>query len=55
MANKLPCNELSEEIEVDESYSGGVKKGKRGHGAGGKITVFLPFKAWRKSLYSNNS
>jgi transposase len=28
------------EIEVDESYFGGVRKGKRGRGAGGKVAVF---------------
>jgi transposase len=28
------------EIEVDESYFGGVRKGKRGRGAGGKTPVF---------------
>jgi transposase len=28
------------EIEVDESYFGGARKGKRGRGAGGKIPVF---------------
>jgi transposase len=28
------------EMEVDESYFGGTRKGKRGRGAGGKIPVF---------------
>lgn len=28
------------EIEVDESYFGGTRKGKRGRGAGGKVAVF---------------
>ena len=28
------------EIEVDESYFGGVRKGKRGRGAGGKVPIF---------------
>ena len=28
------------EIEVDESYFGGRRKGRRGRGAGGKISVF---------------
>ena len=27
-------------IEVDESYFGGRRKGKRGRGAGGKVPVF---------------
>ena len=30
---------LSGEIEVDESYIGRVRKGKRGRGAGGKVPV----------------
>jgi len=28
------------EIEIDESYFGGTRKGKRGRGAGGKAPVF---------------
>jgi transposase len=31
---------LDGEIEVDESYFGGRRKGKRGRGAGGKVPVF---------------
>jgi transposase len=31
---------FSGEIEVDESYFGGRRKGRRGRGAGGKIPVF---------------
>ncbi len=31
---------LDGEIEVDESYFGGARKGKRGRGAGGKVPVF---------------
>ena len=31
---------LSGEIEVDESYFGGCRKGKRGRGAAGKVPVF---------------
>ena len=31
---------FSGEIEVDESYFGGRRKGKRGRGAAGKIPVF---------------
>lgn len=27
-------------IELDESYAGGVRKGKRGRGAAGKVAVF---------------
>ena len=32
------------EIEVDESYFGGRRKGKRGRGAAGKIPVFVILK-----------
>ena len=31
---------LEGEIEVDESYFGGTRKGKRGCGAAGKVPVF---------------
>ena len=31
---------LSGEVEVDESYFGGARKGKRGRGAAGKVPVF---------------
>ncbi len=31
---------MSGEIELDESYFGGKRKGKRGRGAGGKVPVF---------------
>ena len=31
---------LEGEVEVDESYFGGVRKGKRGRGAAGKVPVF---------------
>ena len=31
---------LAGEVEVDESYFGGVRKGKRGRGAAGKVPVF---------------
>ncbi len=31
---------LGGEVEVDESYFGGVRKGKRGRGAAGKVPVF---------------
>ena len=39
-ASQLPSYELSGEVEADESYFGGVRKGKRGRGAAGKIAVF---------------
>jgi transposase len=32
--------ELAGEVEVDESYFGGVRKGKRVRGAAGKVPVF---------------
>ena len=32
--------EFEGEVEVDESYFGGVRKGKRGRGAAGKVAVF---------------
>ena len=31
---------MAGEIEVDESYFGGKRKGKRGRGASGKVLVF---------------
>ena len=40
IASHLPSYRLSGEIEADESYFGGVRKGKRGRGAAGKIAVF---------------
>ena len=41
IASKVEDSALLEgEIEVDESYFGGRRKGKRGRGAGGKIPVF---------------
>ena len=41
IASKLPSFELSGEVEADESYFGGVRKGKRGRGASGKVAVFV--------------
>ena len=37
IAGKLPCYEMSGEIEEDEIYFGGVRKGKRGRGAAGML------------------
>ena len=37
MEDSLPVEGL---VEVDESYFGGVRKGKRGRGAAGKVPVF---------------
>jgi len=38
--NTKSSSQFSGEVEVDEAYFGGVRKGKRGRGAGGKIPVF---------------
>ena len=40
IASKQESYVLSGEVEVDESYFGGVRKGKRGRGAAGKVPVF---------------
>jgi transposase len=40
IASKLPSYELSGEVEADECYFGGVRKGKRGRAAAGKVPVF---------------
>jgi transposase len=40
IASHLPSMELDGEVEVDESYFGGNRKGKRGRGAAGKVPVF---------------
>ena len=40
IAGKLPSYQLCGEVEADESYFGGVRKGKRGRGAAGKVVVF---------------
>jgi transposase len=40
IASKQPSYDLSGEVEADESYFGGRRKGKRGRGAGGKVAVF---------------
>ena len=45
---------FSGEIEVDESYFGGKRKGQRGRGAAGKVPVFN-FKAWREGLHEDYS
>lgn len=34
------CYEFDGEVELDESYFGGARKGKRGRGAAGKVIVF---------------
>ena len=40
IASKLPSYELSGEIEADECYFGGIRKGQRGRAAMGKVPVF---------------
>ncbi len=40
IASKLPSYELYGQVEVNESYFGGRRKGMRGRGAAGKIAVF---------------
>ena len=44
MASRLPGYRLSGETEVNESCSGGVRKGGRGRGPAGKIVVAGPSK-----------
>lgn len=40
ISSKLPSYELGGEVEADESYFGGRRKGRRGRGAAGKVAVF---------------
>lgn len=40
IASKLPSYRFHGEVEADESYFGGVRKGKRGRGAAAKVAVF---------------
>ena len=40
VASKLPSYELSGQVEADERYFGGKRKGMRGRGATGKVAVF---------------
>lgn len=40
IASKSKNYQFSGEVEVDESYFGGKRKGKRGRGATGKVAVF---------------
>ena len=40
IASKLPSYELDGEVEADESYFGGRRKGKLGRGSAGKVAVF---------------
>lgn len=40
IASKVPSYQMDGEIEADESYFGGARKGRRGRGAAGKVPVF---------------
>ena len=40
IASRQGMYELSGDVEADESYFGGVRKGERGRGAAGKVAVF---------------
>ena len=42
-------------VELDESYFGGVRKGKRGRGAAGKVAVFGILKRGCQSVLAINS
>ena len=43
------------EVEVDESYFGGSRKGKRGRGASGKVPVSGILKRGGRVLYQNHT
>lgn len=51
IGSKLPSYELSREVEADESYFGGVQKGRPGLGAAGKVVVFGLLK-WGGKVYT---
>ena len=53
--SQLPSYELSGEVEADESYFGGVRKGKRGGGAAGKIAVFWLLNGVERSTRPSSS
>ena len=55
IAGKLPSYQLCGEVEADESYFGGVRKGKRGRAAAGKVAVFGLLKRGGKVLYCDHS
>lgn len=40
IASKLPSYDVSGEVEADDNSFGGVRKGKRGRAAAGKVPVF---------------
>lgn len=49
IASKLPSYELSGEVEADESYFGGRRKGKRGR----ESARIWPIKAYWKDMHGN--
>ena len=55
IASQLPSYELNGEVEADESYFGGIRKGKRGRGAAGKVAVFGLLKWGWKSFYGHRA
>jgi len=50
IASQLPNYELNGEVEADENYFGGIRKGKRGKGAAGKVPAFGLLKRGGKML-----
>jgi len=40
ISTRIKAETFAGEVEVEESYFGGVRKGKRGRGAAGKVPVF---------------
>ena len=55
IASKQPSYSLSGEVEADESYFGGVRKGKRGRGSVGDSDRIWPSQERRQSIYSHYS
>ena len=55
VASQLLNYELNEEVEADESYFGGIRNGKRGRGASGKVVVFGLLKRGGKVYYGHRA
>lgn len=55
IASKQESYLLAGEIEADESYFGGVRKGRRGRGAAGKVPVFGLLKRRAEGVYGHHS
>jgi hypothetical protein len=51
IASKLPGLALSVEVEADESHFDGVRKGRRGRGASGKVAAFWLIKIRWQGIY----